>query len=213
MQRERYRRTAEEERKLKNVIRERFAEEERKLNNVCLTVIDICRIRRARKRYGETTDAKKKEALSSSTSTDEKDVASASEKELSKEKAELLVSQWDATFVFVTNEIGSGLHATTSASRKFVDAQGWFNQHVASNADAVVHMVAGVPNFVKRPSSSSSSSGGRDPTKAPCDKDLEERTMLDKFLSASKLNMDKKGYFMVKVDHDRELCAPRTTRA
>ena len=114
--------------------------------------------------------------------------------------------------MFVTNEIGSGLHTTTSASRKFVDAQGWFNQHVASSADAV-HMVAGMPNFVKRPSSSSSSSGGRDPTKAPRDKDLEERAMLDKFLSAHKLNIDEKGYFMVKVDHDRELCAPRTTRA
>ena len=78
------------------------------------------------KNDGETTDAKKKEALSSSTSTDEKDVTSASEKALSDAKAEFnaLVSQWDATFVFVTNEIGSGLHATTSASRKFVDAQG-----------------------------------------------------------------------------------------
>ena len=42
MQPERYRRTAEEERKLNNVIRERFAEEERKLKNVCLTVINIC---------------------------------------------------------------------------------------------------------------------------------------------------------------------------
>ena len=50
MQRERYRRTAEEERKLKNVIRKRFAEEERKLKNVCVTVTDICRIRQARKR-------------------------------------------------------------------------------------------------------------------------------------------------------------------
>ena len=38
MQRKRYRRTAEEERKLKNVIRECFAEEERKLKNMCLTV-------------------------------------------------------------------------------------------------------------------------------------------------------------------------------
>ena len=59
-------------------------------------------------------------------STDEKDVASASERALSNAKAEFdaLISQWDATFVFVTNEIGSGLHATTSASRKFVDAQG-----------------------------------------------------------------------------------------
>ena len=50
MQRERYRRTAEEERKLKNVIHECFAEEERKLKNVCVTVTDICRIRQARKR-------------------------------------------------------------------------------------------------------------------------------------------------------------------
>jgi len=47
---ERYCQTAEEERKLKNVIRECFAEEERKLKNVCVTVTDICRIRRARKR-------------------------------------------------------------------------------------------------------------------------------------------------------------------
>jgi len=89
-----------------------------------------------------------------------------------------------------------------SASRKIVDVQGWFNQHVASSAYAV-HMVTGVPKFVKRPLSSSSSSGGRDPTKAPCDKDLKERAMLDKFLLACKLNMDKKGYFMMKVDHNR----------
>ena len=83
----------------------------------------------------------------------------------------MLVSQWDVTFVFVTNEIGSGLHATTSSSWKFVDAQGWFNQHVTSSADAV-HMVTGVPNFVKQPMSSSSSSGSRDPTKTPCDKEI-----------------------------------------
>ena len=87
-------------------------------------------------------------------------------------------------------------------TQKFVNVQGWFNQHVASSADAV-HMVTGMPNFVKRLSSSSSSSGGRDPTKAPYDKDLEERAMLDKFLSARKLNMDEKGYFMMKVNHDR----------
>jgi len=64
-------------------------------------------------------------------------------------------------------------------------------------------MVMGVPNFIKRPSPTSSSSRGRDPTKAPCDKDLEKRAMLDKFLSARKLNMDEKGNFMMKVDHDR----------
>ena len=51
MQRERYRRTAEDERKLKNVIRERFAEEERKLKNVCLTVTRT----RAISRHRETS--------------------------------------------------------------------------------------------------------------------------------------------------------------
>ncbi len=33
--------------------------------------------------------------------------------------------------------------------------------------------------------------------------------MLDKFLSAHKLNMDKKGYFMMKVDHDRGVVRAR----
>jgi len=126
MQGEHYRRTAEEERKLKNVIYERFAEEERKLKNVCVTVTIFAAFDEPENDDGDTTDAKKKEASSSSTSTDEKDIASAPEKLLSNAKAEFnaLVSQWDATFVFVTNEIGSGLHTTTSASRKFVDAQG-----------------------------------------------------------------------------------------
>ena len=41
-QRERYCRTAEEGRKLKNMWRVHFAEEERKLKNVCLTVTDVC---------------------------------------------------------------------------------------------------------------------------------------------------------------------------
>jgi adenosylcobinamide kinase/adenosylcobinamide-phosphate guanylyltransferase len=153
--------------------------------------------------FNEPDDGENNDAKEASSSTDE-DVASASERALSNAKAEFdaLISRWDATFVFVTNEIGSGLHAPTSASRKFVDAQGWFNQYVASNADTVVHMVAGVPNFVKRPSSSAVA-GARDPLKAPCDRDLEERAMLDKFLSARKLNMDEKGYFMMKVDHER----------
>jgi adenosyl cobinamide kinase/adenosyl cobinamide phosphate guanylyltransferase len=72
-------------------------------------------------------------------------IDSASDKALSNIKAEFdkLIYQWDATFVFVTNEIGSGLHATTLASRKFVDAQGWLNQHLAFNADMVVHMISG----------------------------------------------------------------------
>lgn len=124
----------------------------------------------------------------------------ASEEALSrvKEEFEKMTAQWDATFVFVTNEIGSGLHAETPASRKFVDCQGWLNQHVASRADMVVHMVAGVPNIIK-----DFPAEGRNPLRAPTSQDLAERAVLDKFLSARRLTMDDKGYFMVKLDHDK----------
>ena len=126
-------------------------------------------------------------------------IDSASEKALSNIKAEFdkLISQWDATFVFVTNEIGSGLHATTPASRKFVDAQGWLNQHVSLNADTVVHMIAGLPNVIKNVNVTES----RDPLRAPDKRDLAERAMLDKFLSARRLDMDDNGYFMILLDH------------
>lgn len=109
-----------------------------------------------------------------------------------------LISQWDATFVFVTNEIGSGLHATTPASRKFVDAQGWLNQYVSSNADTVVHMVAGVPNIIKQRKLVERN----DPLKPPNEQEMTERSMLDKFMSARRLDMDDKGYFLIKLDHN-----------
>jgi adenosylcobinamide kinase/adenosylcobinamide-phosphate guanylyltransferase len=110
-----------------------------------------------------------------------------------------LISQWDASFVFVTNEIGSGLHATTPASRKFVDAQGWLNQYVSSNADTVVYMVAGVPNIIKQ---CNLLAERKDPLKPPNEQELTERAMLDKFMSARKLDMDDKGYFLIKLDHN-----------
>ena len=131
-------------------------------------------------------------------SDDADDVRGASERALALVKAEFdrMVAQWDATFVFVTNEIGSGLHADGAASRRFVDAQGWLNQHVASRADAVIHMVAGVATAIKRPPAER-----RDPLRAPVDGDLAERAMLDTFLSARSLAMDDKGYFLLKLDH------------
>eukprot|EP00581_Thalassiosira_minuscula_P033314 CAMPEP_0183786324 /NCGR_PEP_ID=MMETSP0739-20130205/66965_1 /TAXON_ID=385413 /ORGANISM="Thalassiosira miniscula, Strain CCMP1093" /LENGTH=365 /DNA_ID=CAMNT_0026030365 /DNA_START=111 /DNA_END=1209 /DNA_ORIENTATION=+ len=126
-------------------------------------------------------------------SNDDEKLSTASEQALSKVKAEFdkMITQWNATFIFVTNEIGSGLHAETAASRKFVDAQGWLNQHVSSKADMVIHMVAGVPNIIK-----SFPAERRNPLKAPSSQDLVEREMLDKFLSARGLTMDDKGYFM-----------------
>jgi adenosylcobinamide kinase/adenosylcobinamide-phosphate guanylyltransferase len=51
----------------------------------------------------------------------------------------------DATWIFVSNELGMSPHASTEQARKFVDAHGFLNQDIASRADAVVLMVAGIP--------------------------------------------------------------------
>ena len=55
----------------------------------------------------------------------------------------------DATFIFVTNEIGSGGVSDNDIQRKFTDVQGWMNQYVASKADEVTLMVCGIPVRVK----------------------------------------------------------------
>ena len=55
----------------------------------------------------------------------------------------------DATFIFVTNEIGSGGVSDNAVQRKFPDLQGWMNQYVASHADEVVLMVSGIPVVIK----------------------------------------------------------------
>ena len=51
----------------------------------------------------------------------------------------------DATFIFVTNEIGSGGVSVDAVQRRFTDLQGWMNQHIASRADEVILMVSGIP--------------------------------------------------------------------
>lgn len=53
------------------------------------------------------------------------------------------------TFIFVSNEIGSGVIPGDAMTRKFVDLQGWFNQYIASRADEVYLTVAGIPIKVK----------------------------------------------------------------
>ncbi len=55
----------------------------------------------------------------------------------------------DATFIFVTNEIGAGGTPVNDVQRRFTDLLGWFNQYVASKADDVVMMVCGIPVKVK----------------------------------------------------------------
>lgn len=55
----------------------------------------------------------------------------------------------DATFIFVTNEIGSGGVSPDSIQRRFTDMQGWMNQYVAQHADEVILMVSGIPVKIK----------------------------------------------------------------
>ena len=55
----------------------------------------------------------------------------------------------DATFLFVTNEIGMGGTSDNVLQRRFTDLQGWMNQYVASQADEVLLMVSGIPVKIK----------------------------------------------------------------
>ena len=57
---------------------------------------------------------------------------------------DLFVNQ-DATFIFVTNEIGLGGTSENELQRKFADMQGWMNQYIATRADEVTLMVSGIP--------------------------------------------------------------------
>lgn len=55
----------------------------------------------------------------------------------------------EATFIFVTNEIGSGGVSDNPVQRHFTDLLGWVNQYVASKADEVYLMTCGIPVKIK----------------------------------------------------------------
>ena len=55
----------------------------------------------------------------------------------------------DATYIFVTNEIGSGGVSDNAIQRKFTDLQGWMNQYIAQKADEVILMVSGIAVNIK----------------------------------------------------------------
>jgi adenosylcobinamide kinase/adenosylcobinamide-phosphate guanylyltransferase len=55
----------------------------------------------------------------------------------------------DATFIFVTNEVGMGGISVNETQRRFADLQGWVNQYIAQMADRVVFMVSGIPVNIK----------------------------------------------------------------
>ena len=56
----------------------------------------------------------------------------------------------NATFIFVTNEIGSGAVSDNPIQRHFTDLQGWMNQYIASQAHQVYLMVSGIPVLIKQ---------------------------------------------------------------
>merc|ERR1712238_398420 len=85
----------------------------------------------------DDNDNDKIEATEANTNNNDDDteiVQDASERALKKIENEFdtMTKPWNCTFVFVTNELGSGTHAHDHTTRKFVDAQGWFNQYVAN---------------------------------------------------------------------------------
>ena len=55
----------------------------------------------------------------------------------------------DATYIFVTNEIGSGGVSDNAVQRQFTDLEGWMNQYIACHADEVILMVSGIAVKIK----------------------------------------------------------------
>ena len=78
------------------------------------------------------------------------DLEADTDKALTAVKAEFdRLTQPDATFLVVTNEIGMGGTSENLIQRKFTDMQGWMNQYIASRANRVILMVSGIPVKVK----------------------------------------------------------------
>lgn len=59
------------------------------------------------------------------------------------------MSAYHGELIFVTNEVGMGLHAATKLGRDFVEVQGWINQYISRYATTVYFMVAGNPLKIK----------------------------------------------------------------
>lgn len=78
------------------------------------------------------------------------DLQSNTEQALAGLKAEFnTFTKQDATFIFVTNEIGMGEMSPNDIQRKFADLQGWLNQYIAAKADEAYLMVSGIAMKIK----------------------------------------------------------------
>ena len=90
------------------------------------------------------------EAVTTMSAQQAEDSATLVERTLQQIKAEFekFTSQ-DATFIFVTNEIGLSGVSENKVQRQFTDLLGWLNQYIASKADEVVFMISGIPMKIK----------------------------------------------------------------
>lgn len=59
------------------------------------------------------------------------------------------MSSFDATYIFVTNEIGLGGVSENEMRRRFTDLQGLINQAIAAKAEEVYFVVSGIPMKIK----------------------------------------------------------------
>ena len=84
--------------------------------------------------------------------TDEQIDASHIESEVAGEINELIecINRVDASFILVTNEVGTGLVPVSSTGRLYRDVLGKANQILAEHADEVYLMVAGLPVPIKQ---------------------------------------------------------------
>ena len=119
------------------------------------------------------------------------------------EEFERMIGPYDITYVIVTNEVGSGTHANTHLTRKFVDAQGWCNQFVAAKAYQVIHMVCGMPHIVKQQQDNNQHHHYQHGSTAAAR--YLEAQRLDRHLASRGMPMDANGYFLVKTDPNEGL--------
>lgn len=59
------------------------------------------------------------------------------------------LQQLNNDLIFVSNEIGMGLHGHTASTRSFTEIQGLVNQKIAHLADKAFFMVSGLPMTLK----------------------------------------------------------------